>query len=447
MTGAGVFLLSMNRRLTAYVAATCAAAAIGGVGVALISATAAPFFAITAALFLVLIGVASDLLHYDLPQGGAGSIAFIPYVASALILPRWEALAFVGIAVSIVHIARRRATIKAVFNVAQTVLALSLGIIAFRLLAGVPFAAQTGYTLPRLVSTSGLTAALSVVTFLAVNNLAVSGVLAISGGQRLPEVMKTLFAVTFRFAIFSVPLTIVLGWLTISAGPAWAIALALPILGVRQLYATTIQLQRGNQELLELMVKAIEARDPYTSGHSRRVSQASTVIARAIGLSEREVERVRIAGLLHDVGKIHEDYAAILRKPGKLTNDEWELMKTHPDRGAELIATMSHLGDLVPSIRHHHERWDGKGYPAGIAADAIPLGARIITIADTMDALTSDRPYRAGLSAAEVRAEFIRCRGTQFDPEIIDRVLSSTVWQTLFPSLEAESNPRLRRAL
>jgi HD-GYP domain-containing protein (c-di-GMP phosphodiesterase class II) len=215
-------------------------------------------------------------------------------------------------------------------------------------------------------------------------------------------------------------------------GPIAAVALWLPILGLRQIHRTNLELEQTNEELLELMVKSIEARDAYTSGHSRRVQQFSLTIARAIGLAERQIEEVGHAALLHDVGKIYEKYAGVLTKQDKLTPEEWAIIKDHPVDGANLIATMTRLRDLVPAVRHHHENWDGTGYPDRIAGDAIPMAARIIRFADTIDAMTTERPYRGPLSETQVKAELIRCRGTQFDPAITDRLLASPLWPTLF---------------
>jgi HD-GYP domain-containing protein (c-di-GMP phosphodiesterase class II) len=151
-----------------------------------------------------------------------------------------------------------------------------------------------------------------------------------------------------------------------------------------------------------------------------------------MGLPPAEIEKVSRAALLHDVGKIHEKYAPILRKPGRLSPDEWQTMQQHPSDGAELISTMSKLHDVVPCVRHHHERWDGTGYPLGLAGETIPMISRVIAFADTIDAMISERPYRRTMSEAEVRAEIVRCRGTQFDPTMTDKILSAPVWRLLF---------------
>src|SRR5206468_4156517 len=151
------------------------------------------------------------------------------------------------------------------------------------------------------------------------------------------------------------------------------------------------QLVQANRDLLELMVKAIEARDPYTSGHSQRVSQYARILAKEAGLSGKQVEQITTAALLHDVGKIYEDYAPLLRKEGKLTPEERRLLQSHPSRSAELVTTISKLkGPVADAVRYHHENFDGSGYPDGVAGENIPIGARIIMLADTLDAMTTD---------------------------------------------------------
>jgi putative nucleotidyltransferase with HDIG domain len=217
-----------------------------------------------------------------------------------------------------------------------------------------------------------------------------------------------------------------------AAAAAWV-----PVLGVRHLNRVQLELEKTNEELLQLMVKSIEARDPYTSGHSRRVARYAASIAQSLGLSQREIESIATAALLHDVGKIYEKYAPILRNPGRLTPEEWTTMQEHPVDGANLVSTISRMHALVPAVRHHHENWDGSGYPDRIAGESIPLASRIIMFADTIDAMTSERPYRGALTETEVRAEIVRGRGRQFDPAIADRLLAAGIWKTLFGEAKA----------
>jgi HD-GYP domain-containing protein (c-di-GMP phosphodiesterase class II) len=203
------------------------------------------------------------------------------------------------------------------------------------------------------------------------------------------------------------------------------------MLGLREMYRTVFALQKVNEDLLQLMVASIEARDPYTSGHSQRVARYATVIARSAGLSEKAVVRASTAALLHDVGKIHEEFAVILRKPGALSDREFEVMKSHPIRSAELVGRVSQFADLVPSVRAHHEAWNGAGYPDQLAGESIPLLARIIALADTIDAMTTSRPYRGALSVEAVRAELEKEKGRQFDPSLCDSILRVASWRTL----------------
>jgi putative nucleotidyltransferase with HDIG domain len=199
------------------------------------------------------------------------------------------------------------------------------------------------------------------------------------------------------------------------------------------------------------MVKAIEARDPYTSGHSVRVSEMSRAIAVELGLSAREIEQVETAALLHDVGKIHEEFAPLLRKEGRLTPEETAVMQTHSSRSAELVGIISKFkGFVQDSVRHHHERWDGQGYPAGLSGKMIPLASRIILISDTIDAMTTDRPYRKRLPLDIVIAELQKCKATQFDPELVDVTVSSVAVRRLIvgtvpASLEVDRVPNRSR--
>jgi len=165
------------------------------------------------------------------------------------------------------------------------------------------------------------------------------------------------------------------------------------------------------------LATAIDTKDRYTRGHSDGVTNYSVLIGKAMDFDSRELEDLRIAALFHDIGKIGID-ESILRKPGKLTEQEFEEIKKHPDYGANILESIPQLRDIIPVVRHHHERFDGNGYPMGLRGDAIPLNARIISVADTFDAMSTDRPYRKGLPVNTCLEEIKRCAGTQFDPEI-----------------------------
>ncbi|HEX8877382.1 MAG TPA: HD-GYP domain-containing protein [Phycisphaerales bacterium] len=168
---------------------------------------------------------------------------------------------------------------------------------------------------------------------------------------------------------------------------------------------------------LEALTAAIDAKDPYTRGHSERVAYLSREIALAMGLPENEAERVRISGLVHDVGKIGVP-ERVLCKAGKLTDDEFALIKLHPETGHRILKGIVLLEHALGGVLHHHERVDGRGYPHGLKGDAIPLTARIIGLADTFDAMSSNRAYRPAMPREKVIAEIARCAGSQLDPAV-----------------------------
>lgn len=396
--------------------------------------------AVRAVACLVIFAILAEMLKHHLASGAAGSISFIPHLASILLAPNWVAV--VGVAGShlIVAVLSRKEPLKALFNVAQITLATAVGAVCYLALGGKPLLAVAA-PLSEATTELALPFFVLVLAFFAVNTLAVSGVIAVSQGRSLVAVWKQNVRSSILNDLMSSPVVYFLAWTYLKLG-AWGVALlTLPLLGVRQLYKTNHQLEQVNQDLLELMVKAIEARDPYTSGHSRRVAHYSRLIARALGLSAKEIERIGTAALLHDVGKIHEVYAPILRKPDKLSPDEWAIMQTHPLKSAELVGTVSQLRDLINMVRNHHENWDGSGYPDGLAGEDIPLGSRVILFADTIDAMTTDRPYRKALSEVQVRAELTKFSGRQFDPTICERLLASPMFGLLFSSSMHDRTP------
>jgi len=185
-------------------------------------------------------------------------------------------------------------------------------------------------------------------------------------------------------------------------------------------------LKKNSEEILELnegllvtLSEIIDLRDPYVLGHSKLVSKYATEIARLLGLKEKQMELVRKAGLLHDIGKLGIPME-ILTKPGRLTRAEYETIKMHSALGGDLVKNSPSLRPLVPIIRHHHEFYNGEGYPDRISGGQISIEARIVAVADAIEAMTSDRPYRKGLKREQVMEELNNYSGTQFDPLVVE---------------------------
>jgi putative nucleotidyltransferase with HDIG domain len=183
-----------------------------------------------------------------------------------------------------------------------------------------------------------------------------------------------------------------------------------------QLYS---QLKRSFTDTVRVIANAVEARDPYTAGHTLRVTRYAMEIARELGWSEQQLEWLEIGGLLHDIGKVGVP-DLILRKPSGLTDEEYTEMKRHPIVGVKMLEGVGALRPILPYILYHQERYDGHGYPFGLSKNEIPIEGRLLAVVDTFDAMTSDRPYRKGLSEEQALAEIKRNRGTQFDPKIAD---------------------------
>ena len=429
-----------ERRVLYFVGGVCVAAALSA-SLLVTDAPAMPADAWTALALLTLLAVIGEAWAFLLPQSAVSSIAFIPYMAMALVVPHWATVATIAILRVADEIRRRRSVIKAAFNVAQFVIVFSATILCYRAFGGRSFldAPEDIAAVTRLFGWAALGAyALSIF----VNASLMSVVVALSSGRPAIDVWRENHLPSLGLDLIAAPITFGVAYVYSAFGPIAAAMLWIPLIGFRHWAKTTVDLAQTNRELLELMIKSIEARDPYTSGHSRRVSQYATIIARALRLSDRETEKVGTAALLHDVGKIHEKYGPILRKTEKLSLDEWAIMKEHPADGAELVATMTQLTEFVPAIRHHHERWSGAGYPDGIKGDAIPLASRIIMVADTIDAMTTVRPYRGALTEGDVRAELLKLRGQQFDPLVVDTLLDSPEWKQIFTPVHRNMQTR-----
>ncbi|OLB52153.1 MAG: hypothetical protein AUI08_01405 [Gemmatimonadetes bacterium 13_2_20CM_2_65_7] len=361
------------------------------------------------------------------------SVAFIPFIASVLLFAHpWPMVASGLSAVVAQTVVRRKPFLRVWFNTAQYMLAVGLGSLAYQSLSGPVGFERFDFD---LLPFAGL-----VLVFFAVNQAAISMALRLTSDVSLPEIWARLVGKSLVYDLISSSLAILLAFLFIKLQVLGLAVLVLPLFFVRHMYQMNLQVEQVNRELLELMVKAIEARDPYTSGHSLRVAEYARSVARELGLNTKHVDDIATAALLHDVGKIHEDFAPLLRKQGRLTPEERMIMQGHPVRSAELVGTIAEFrGRVQGDIRNHHENYDGSGYPDGLSGESIPIGARIIMIADTIDAMTTDRPYRRALTLQKALDELVKYSGQQFDPKLVAIVAKSpSIRRLLGPHLTSE---------
>ena len=378
---------------------------------------------------LTILGLVSEGLALNVSfSGSAGnsSITFIPLSAAVLIFGPAAAVLFLLLTGGVAEVfVRRKGLLRAIFNIGQYLLSTALAGWAFTKAGGLPWGTPgTGFGQILAFALFGL-------TFLVLNHTFVSVAVAIHQGhspRKVLTVMAGSSGSNIGYDLIVSPIAVAVAYLYVQLQVWGLILILLPLYFIRHAYQTNYKLQRANQDLLNALVKAIETRDPYTSGHSRRVANLAHLIAERMGLKKEQVEVIRTAAYLHDVGKIDAIFAAILRKDGSLTPEERSIIQSHATRGADLLREYaSYSNEIIAAVRHHHERLDGSGYPDGLRGDAIPLAARIISACDAIDAMLSDRPYRKALAIPEVHSELSSGRGVQFDESIVNCVISSNL--------------------
>jgi HD-GYP domain-containing protein (c-di-GMP phosphodiesterase class II) len=390
-----------------------------------------------------------ELTSNPLRLGAVGSASFIIHLASGILFGGFWGGLVVAVSTALFQLHLGNPPIKVVFNVSQRTLCIVAAVLVYTAVGGSLPPAYLGFDVDFRVLAVRKDFALFYVlaaVYFAINTVVLNMVIAISSDRKFSEVwsLNARGVLGYDLAASSIGLALVLlydgleQWRGVGA-LGFLLVLA-PILAIRHIYGLYRKLQSSGRELLDLMVKAIEARDPYTSGHSIRVATLAKAIAQEAKMSADDVEEVYTAAVLHDVGKIHEEFAPLLRKESKLTPEETALLQTHPVKSAELVGIISSFrGAILNAVRSHHERWDGGGYPDGLAGEAIPLGARIIMISDTTDAMTTDRPYRKRLPVEAVISELQKHRGTQFDPKLVDLVVNSVTIRRTIAQLQAGS--------
>jgi putative nucleotidyltransferase with HDIG domain len=226
------------------------------------------------------------------------------------------------------------------------------------------------------------------------------------------------------------------------AGP-WGLALfAIPYLVARHSFGLYMEIKGDLKEFVRALTEVLEEVDPYTRHHSMRVAEYAVRLARGMRLSENRVEEVEYAALVHDLGKIGPQHQHILQKPGSLSHEEQRTLRAHPAAGADIVARVRALRRPAEIVRSHHERPDGQGYPFGLRQEDVPVGARILNVADAFDAMTSDRPYRRALTIEAALAELRRGAGTQFDRNVIECLLKLQ-GEGRFPLIPSPSSEEL----
>lgn len=264
----------------------------------------------------------------------------------------------------------------------------------------------------------------SILTFLLVNTFIMTFlIITLSGGK-----FFYIWSDNFRGTIINVMAVGLLGVIVALAydnyGAGAVVLFFIPLMLSRYSFKLYVDMRKNYYDTVKALINAIEAKDPYTSGHANRVGEYSVAIAQEINLSAKQIEIIKNASLLHDIGKIGID-DRILNKQERLSELELEVIKNHPSIGYDIIKDIGFLKDVMNIVKHHHEKWDGSGYPQGLKGSEIPIETTILTISDAYDAMTTDRPYRKALSSEEAIIELRKHTGTQFNPNIIDKAIET----------------------
>ncbi len=355
--------------------------------------------------------------------GGSTSVDFLAHLAAVVLLgPAGATLLAILEHLVTEFLLLKKSLARATFNLSQVVLATVAASVAYQIFGGVSSLTSLDFR------TSFPPFVVAVLAYFAVNSIAASYALSILERRSAIEVWRQVTGSIIVFDVVMSSLAYLIALLYVRWGAVSLLAALIPMIGLRYSYGVNIELQQLNQDLLRVLIKTLEARDKYTSGHSERVSERARLIAQQLGLRSKLIRLIETGALLHDIGKIDLAYGEILRQAGPLTPEQRELIRAHPDKGVEIMQSVRSLDPrILECIRHHHEWFDGNGYPVGLKGEDIPIGARIIMICDSIDAMMTDRPYRKALTIDEVRKELIRNSGSQFDPTVVEAALGAGV--------------------
>ncbi len=366
---------------------------------------------------LTLLSIALEFVIVPLPAGGSFSMATISHVATILLVPAPFAAISIALSVLVEETVRRAPSMKLLFNVAGMVLTASLASFAMGMVGSV-WNALAGEAELILLPMFAVVA----VTYFLVNAFLLSVVFAIAESEPIASVLRRSAGATLlgELATAATGAHLALVWVI---QPMLVIVLAIPAVVIARSFDHLRRLNTETRAAVRSLAEIVDHRDPSTYHHSERVADSAARLARAMGLPEYEVELIEQAASVHDLGKIGVPDAVLL-KPGRLSAREMATMRRHTELGAEILTRFRLFRPGAEIVRHHHERWDGAGYPDGLAGEAIPLGARIVAVVDALDAMTSTRPYRKALSRRQALGRLADGAGTQWDPRIVETFLA-----------------------
>jgi hypothetical protein len=393
-------------------------------GVVVLSVAHHSEFTVTSALVLGAMYVALESrIGVVMPTAVSVGLGSSFALAAFVIVGPWGATLVGACAVFVID---GTSPVKRLFNGAQFALCAFVAGQVYVLLGG-PVGQLSSADFPRVL----YPVLVADLTHCAVNGILLVVVISLTEKVAPQQVLLGMLAESvvayLGYGIFGLLMAVL--WVGVPIGPLAALLLLLPLLVARWAFGQFSAEQQAYQRTIAALVQAVETKDRYTRGHSERVARASVMVARVIGMREDRVNALRYAGILHDVGKLGVP-TKLLQKTGGLTEDEFAAIQLHPVRGLEMLSDIEFLDEAFKGILHHHERMDGTGYPMGLKGTQIPEFARAIAVADAFDSMTSTRSYRGAREVDEAVAELQRCKGTQFDPRMVDALVQALAKET-----------------
>jgi len=367
-------------------------------------------------IFFLAISVFAEFIPVDLPMAGIITIGFPIDFILILVYGPLLAMLISSIGAIISEILDKRTSwYKIIFNASQYALVTGIAGLTYQYTGGiVGFQNFFKFAFP---------ATLCALTYCAVNSVLVTIVISLSQEIKISTVWRINIKETIFSYLAEVPIGFLMAIVYVEVGIIGILLFFLPLLMARRSFELYTKMRKVYLDTIRALAAAIDAKDPYTKGHSERVAETSIALAQELNLSDKNIENIEYTALLHDIGKIGIA-DNILGKNSSLTNKEFDKIKEHTVMGAKIIEPVDFLKNSYKAIYHHHEKYNGKGYPDGIKSEDIPILARIIAVADAYDAMGSDRPYRKKLSHNKILRELKEQSGKQFDPEIVKALIS-----------------------